>query len=79
MTEESYSKKALIKALADGHAYDYVAAFYWQMPKEDLKQVILELIYALDGLPFKKDRDEVLQAASAELESQWADEEEEGE
>lgn len=37
-----------IEALNEGRAYDYIAQNYWQMSKEDLKDILLEFIYEAD-------------------------------
>lgn len=42
-----YQKEFIEAALKDS-AYDYIAANYCSMKKEDLKDIILELIWALD-------------------------------
>ena len=44
--EEHYSREELLKALNSDRLYDYIANHYWEMTKEELKDVLLEVIYA---------------------------------
>lgn len=37
-----------ITALEEGKAYDFIANNYWQMNKENLKDILLEFIYEAD-------------------------------
>lgn len=37
----SYSQGGLVIAAANGYLFDYVAHWYYQMSKEDLKEVLL--------------------------------------
>lgn len=39
-----YTQKGLIKAADEGCLYDYVANYYPQMTKDDLKEVILAIL-----------------------------------
>ena len=41
----AYEQKDAISAIREGRLYDYVANHYWEMPKEDLKDIALELIW----------------------------------
>lgn len=38
----------IIEGLKSGRAYDFVANNYWKMDKEQLKDIILELLALLD-------------------------------
>lgn len=37
-----------ITALEEGKAYDFIANNYWQMSREELKDILLEFIYEAD-------------------------------
>lgn len=40
-------RKQYIEALEDGKGYDFIANNYWEFSKEELKDIILELTYAI--------------------------------
>ena len=40
----SYSQEGLVKATANDFLFDYVAQWYYQMSKEDLKEVLLAVL-----------------------------------
>ena len=40
-----YSREGLRKALLNGYLYDYVAQWYPQMSKEELKELVLNVYY----------------------------------
>lgn len=42
MTKEL--REELLKAVRGNHLYDYVANNYWKLDKEDLKNILLEVI-----------------------------------
>lgn len=55
------TKKELLKSIKEnngsicGNLYDYIANNYWNMSKEELKDVCLEVIYSLDYKWWDKD------------------------
>lgn len=40
----NYSQGGLVIATANGYLFDYVAQWYYQMSKEDLKEVLLAVL-----------------------------------
>lgn len=42
-------KESCIKAIENGCLYEFIATCYWRMTKNELKDVILELCYALSN------------------------------
>jgi hypothetical protein len=64
MEEEHYSREGLLKALNSDRLYDYVANHYWEMDKEELKDVLLEVIYSCQK---RSDIDSI----SESLEERW--------
>lgn len=71
MDHQPYSQEDLLKALEEGHLYDYVASHYYEMPKEDLKDVCLELIWSLGETHGKDGEKKALLAAKIELVDRW--------
>jgi hypothetical protein len=71
MEEEHYSREGLLEALNSDRLYDYIANHYWEMDKEELKDVLLEVIYSCQK---RSDIDSI----SESLEERWdMDEDEE--
>ena len=55
--ERNYTQKGLVRAVANGFLYDYVAQWYYQMSPYELKEVLLAVL----GVTFdncKSDEDE---------------------
>lgn len=48
-----YSQKEILKGLKSGKPYDYIASNYYNMSKEDLKDIILELLAQFDGKQYQ--------------------------
>lgn len=71
MDHQPYSPEDLLKAIDDDRLYDYVASHYYEMDKDDLKDVILELTYALSDALSKADEKAVLNSARSELADRW--------
>ena len=57
-----------LESLSKDKAYDYIANNYMAFRKEELKDIILELLYAIhtDG-----DEDDILNSAGTELTERW--------
>ena len=62
---KEYNPREFIQALEEGHGYDYAATHYWEMDRDELKDVILELIYAIG------DETDKLESAAEELKERW--------
>ena len=63
-----------LNALSDNTAYDYIANHYTQFTKDELKDVILELLYPLvkDGPNMAMvDREKTRLGIKEELEGRW--------
>ena len=45
---EPKQKKEVIAALREHRLFDYLANHYWEMDKEDLKDIAKELAYAIE-------------------------------
>ena len=59
-TKMSHSPKELVKATAKsvGLLYDYIANHYWEMSKEELKEVLLAVLgVSLDNCHSEKDEE----------------------
>lgn len=41
---ESYSQKGLVQATEKGQLYDYIAEHYYEMSRDDLKEVLLAVL-----------------------------------
>lgn len=41
---ESYSQKGLVRATNKNRLYDYIAEHYYEMSKDDLKEVLLAVL-----------------------------------
>ena len=41
---ESYSRKGLVQATNNNRLYDYIAEHYYEMPRDDLKEVLLAVL-----------------------------------
>ena len=67
---EEYSQEGLVKAIEEGCLYDYVANHYWEMTKEELKDVLIEVIYSC-----QKPSD--IDSISESLEERWGMDEDE--
>ena len=66
--------QAFLNALSDNTAYDYIANHYTQFTKDELKDVILELLYPLvkDGSNLAMvDREKTRLGIKEELEERW--------
>ena len=70
MEEEHYSREGLLEALNSDRLYDYIANHYWEMTKEDLKDVLIEVIYSC-----QKPSD--IDSISESLEERWGMDEDE--
>ena len=72
--KEHYDQKDLIQAFREGNAYDYVATHYWEMSKEELKDVILETLWhaaeAIDKGYLKEIT--MLRLIADEIEDRWS-------
>ena len=68
-----YDKKDLLAALKEGEGYDYIADHYWEMSKEDLKDVALELIWLIQDE--MGDKVSAFDPAIDELKDRWGIEE----
>ena len=62
--EDTYSREGLLEALNSDRLYDYIANHYWEMTKEELKDVLLEVIYSCQK---RSDIDSI----SESLEERW--------
>lgn len=62
--EDTYSRERLLEALNSDRLYDYIANHYWEMSKEELKDVLLEVIYSCQK---RSDIDSI----SESLEERW--------
>lgn len=68
----SYSQEGLVKATAKNYLFDYVAQWYPQMSKEDLKEVILALLgVGYDNCKSEEDENTYADLIVAELESRY--------
>lgn len=61
----------LIKAALDRRLYDFIANHYWEFGKDELKDVILELIYAAFEGTTAECEAEAMQAMCDELKERW--------
>ena len=68
--EDTYSRERLLEALNSDRLYDYIANHYWEMTKEELKDVLLEVIYSCQK---RSDIDSI----SVSLEERWGMDEDE--
>lgn len=68
--EDTYSREGLLEALNSDRLYDYIANHYWEMTKEELKDVLLEVIYSCQK---RSDIDSI----SVSLEERWGMDEDE--
>lgn len=48
----------------DGPAYEFIVQHYWEMSKDELKDILLEYIYRAEG---NQDRDEMLEELFSKL------------
>ena len=58
---ESYSQKGLVQATEKGQLYDYIAEHYYEMSKDDLKEVLLAVLgvgYDQCGVGANRDEEE---------------------
>ena len=44
---EEYSPKGLVRAFDNGFATDYIAQWYYQMTRYELKEVLLSVLYTI--------------------------------
>lgn len=66
--------QGFLNALSDNTAYDYIANHYYDFTKDELKDVILELLYPLvkDGSNLAMvDREKTRLGIKEELEGRW--------
>jgi len=67
-------RKEYLEALAQGNGYDYISRNYNSFTKEELKDAIMELDYAIhcaDNNPECDSSIDIYVSASEELESRW--------
>lgn len=64
--------KELIEVLKNNPkaAYDFIANNYYKMSKEELKDVVKELLYSIHTNTTKAEHDKILQDAAEELADQ---------
>ena len=68
----SYSQEGLIRATANGYLFDYIATWYYQMSKEDLKEVLLAILGAgYDSCKSDEDEEAYNELLIGELESRY--------
>lgn len=60
--------REILDAINDGNLYDYIANNYYAMSKSDLKDVILELEYAVNSTLDEYDKKSVHDAMAVSLE-----------
>lgn len=58
MTERLFNE--MIKCVKNDTFYDFIANEYWQMDKDDLKGIILELVYNL-SYELNNNKDQIIQ------------------
>lgn len=68
--EDTYSREGLLEALNSDRLYDYIANHYWEMAKEELKDVLLEVIYSCQ-------KRSGIDSISESLEERWGMDEDE--
>lgn len=67
-------RKQYIEALENSNGYDFIAKNYWEFSKEELKDIILELDYAIHCTDTNGSFDcarDVYVSASEELQERW--------
>ena len=62
------------------HAYDFVSSNYWKMSKEELANIVKELLYGIhtakrNGVILESDEEEILDSVAEELYQQYEEEE----
>lgn len=53
------------------HAYDFICQNAWKMSKDELKDIIKELLYGIHTVVLKSEHDEILQSVADELNEQY--------
>ena len=67
-----YSQGGLVIATANGYLFDYVAQWYYQMSKDDLKEVLLATLgVCLDKCCSDEDERNLSELLVGELESRY--------
>lgn len=69
--------KEFIKVLKENpnHAYDYICNNYYKFSKEELKDIIKELLYGIYDNPVAKlEHDEILSSVAEELKEVYEEE-----
>lgn len=65
-------RKQYIEALENSNGYDFIAKNYWEFSKEELKDIILELDYAIHSeAKHFASAEEIYASASEELQERW--------
>lgn len=62
----------VIRAIESDKLYGHIANNYWNMSKESLKDIILELVYAIDN---SEEKGIILESVKEELLDRWDEEE----
>lgn len=67
--DNARAMEELIKVLKESpnKAFDFVAANFWRFTKEDLKQVLLELMYAVYHLSSESVHDKIMESCANSL------------
>lgn len=69
---ENYSERDLKLAVADNRIYDYIAEHYWEMPRDDLKEVLLAVLgVCYDKCYSDADERRLMEDINGELESRF--------
>lgn len=63
----------IITAVREDLIYDYVAANYYEMTKEELSRLCLEVLYAMYSNIDRQHYQYILDEAADELEAMWLD------
>ena len=58
----------VIRAIESNELYGYIANNYWNMSKASLKDIILELVYAIDN---SEEKGIILESVKEELLDRW--------
>lgn len=53
------------------HAYDFIGQNYWKMNKEELGNIIKELIYGVKDYEFKQEYKEIMENVATELDERY--------
>lgn len=55
------------------HAYDFIANNYWKMSKEELANIVKELLYGIKEYVYKPEYRDIMENVADELDEQYDD------